>query len=80
VVRSAVTGISAVIDARGRVLASVPLGEAGVIEAPLPAAGPVTPYARWGDAPAVGAMLLLGLLALIRRRQVRGIDPGALRA
>jgi apolipoprotein N-acyltransferase len=76
-VRSAVTGISAVIDARGRVLASVPLNEAGAIEAPLPAAHPATVYARVGDAP---VHLLLGLLflgALRQRRRIAGIDPGA---
>ncbi|MEM6745482.1 MAG: apolipoprotein N-acyltransferase, partial [Pseudomonadota bacterium] len=58
VVRSANTGISAIIDAHGRVVASLPLNEAGAVQAPLPP--PLTPtfYARLGDLP------FLGLLAL----------------
>ncbi|MCB5199480.1 apolipoprotein N-acyltransferase [Loktanella sp. TSTF-M6] len=59
-VRSANTGISAMIDAQGRVLASLPLGEAGHIDAPLPPADPVTVYARAGDWPAL-LLVLLGL-------------------
>ncbi len=35
-VRSANTGISAVIDARGRIVASIPLGQHGFVDAPLP--------------------------------------------
>lgn len=76
-VRAANTGISAMIDARGRVLASLPLNEAGAIDAPLPPALPPTAYARWGDGP---VLLLLGLLtigALLRRRRTAGLDPGA---
>ncbi len=38
IVRSANSGISAVIDPLGRITASLPLGEAGMIDAPLPAA------------------------------------------
>lgn len=77
-VRVANTGISAVIDARGRVTGPpVPgqegphllaLGQAGVIDAPLPGALPPTPYVRWGEAP-TAILLLLGLgAALLRRR------------
>lgn len=68
-VRVANTGISAVIDSAGRVTASIPLGEAGWIDAPLPAAAAPTLYSRFGDWPAV----LLAALALLaaRRRQRR---------
>ena len=68
-IRVANTGISAVIDSAGRVTASIPLGEAGWIDAPLPAAAPPTVYSRFGDWPAV----LLAALALLaaRRRQRR---------
>ncbi|TNC69875.1 apolipoprotein N-acyltransferase [Rubellimicrobium roseum] len=70
-VRAANTGISAVIDGKGRVLAALPLHEAGVIDMPLPQALPPTVYARLGDAPVL--LLLLLLLAAAWGR--RGIDP-----
>lgn len=69
VVRAANTGISAVIDSRGRVAAGLGLGRPGFLDAALPAALPATPYARTGDGPALAALLLLGLaLAKGRRR------------
>ncbi|MEM6895797.1 MAG: apolipoprotein N-acyltransferase [Pseudomonadota bacterium] len=60
VARSANTGISAIIDARGRVLAALPLGEAGHLDHALPKALPPTPYVRFGELPFAG--LFLGLL------------------
>lgn len=48
-IRAANTGVSAVIGPNGEVLASVPLGQAGYADAPLPAALPPTFYARTGD-------------------------------
>jgi apolipoprotein N-acyltransferase len=68
--RAANTGISAVIDARGRVVTSLPLLEAGAIQAPLPGALPPTLYARSGDLPWMAAVLAaLGLAALGSRRR-----------
>ena len=70
VMRAANTGVSAAIDAGGRVQGSLPLGVDGHIDARLPAALPPTPYARTGDAPlglALGA--ILGLAALRRARR-----------
>ncbi len=64
--RAANTGISAAIDPFGRVIASLPLGEAGFLDANLPAPLPLTPYARHGDWP-VFALLALGVLLLTRR-------------
>jgi apolipoprotein N-acyltransferase len=48
VVRAANTGISAVIDAYGRVRAQIGLGERGVIDADLPEIAPPTPYGQFG--------------------------------
>ena len=61
VLRAANTGISAVIDAHGRVLASLPLGRTGTIDSPLPApAINKTLYARGGNF----AAILLAVAAL----------------
>jgi apolipoprotein N-acyltransferase len=65
-VRVANTGISAVVDAYGRTVASLPLGVEGVLDAELPRSGPVTFYARAGDAAFLGMLLLF--LALSRFR------------
>lgn len=74
-VRAANTGISAVIDAAGRVRASIPLGEAGFVDAPLPPPLPATFYSRTGDVPILVlafAMMALGpLTRRLRRSPVR---------
>lgn len=46
-VRAANTGISAVVDPYGRVVASLPLGIEGVLDAPLPSALSLTIFARF---------------------------------
>lgn len=46
--RAAQTGVSAVFDGRGRDVASLGLGETGVLRAPLPAPRDPTPFARFG--------------------------------
>ena len=48
-VRSANSGISAIVDGHGRVIASLPLGRMGVVDGGLPVALAPTPYARFGD-------------------------------
>ena len=62
VVRAANTGISAVIDPYGRVLGSLPLDTAGVLDSrlPKPVQG-LTVYGRFGDLPFL--VLMLALLA-----------------
>ena len=72
-VRAANTGISAVVDPLGRVVASLPLGVEGILDAALPQPLAPTPYARLGDAPA-GLMVLggLGWVMLSRRRRPMG--------
>ena len=46
--RAANTGVSAIIDPYGRILASLALGEAGTVDGPLPASLPPTLFARFG--------------------------------
>jgi len=68
VLRAANTGISGVIDARGQLLASLPLGQAGALDVSLPPALPPTVYARMGDGPVWLAILALLLLVAAMRR------------
>jgi apolipoprotein N-acyltransferase len=65
--RAANTGISAVVDPLGRILNSLPLGTAGVFDAPLPRAIGAPIYTRLGDAPAF-VLVLMALVAVVRRR------------
>ena len=65
--RAANTGVSAVIDARGELRATLGLNLTGRIDARLPGALPRTPWSRWGDWPAL-ALALLGLGLAARRR------------
>lgn len=69
--RVANTGISAIIDAKGRLIESRPLGVEAVIDGVLPGALPPTWQARWG----AGSFLFLTALALLvclsRRRSYR---------
>ncbi len=70
VVRVANTGVSAVIDGRGRVVAAMPLNVAGWLDADLPDALPPTPFARAGEAPLAALLsLILMLLAGLRLRR-----------
>src|SRR5476651_2065160 len=66
VVRAANTGISAVIDPSGRIIARLGLGVEGVLDSSLPGAIAPTIYARSGDVPA--AILVVGLIFVLRRR------------
>ena len=74
-VRSANTGISAVVDPWGRIQAELGLGETGVIDAPLPPPlAAATPFARAGLLIVLAPAGLLALCAiLIEARQRRGI-------
>ena len=65
--RSTTTGISAVIDADGRVLQWVPMRAAGVLLGRIPSAHPPTVFARYGNLVSLGwalALLVLSLVAL----------------
>jgi len=76
VVRAANTGISAVIDARGRIVDSLPLNEAGYLDALVPAPLPPTLYARIGDWP-LSALLIVALGAGVARRTRFDVDHSA---
>ncbi len=73
VVRAANTGISAIIDPYGRLLRSLPLGSAGVIDGPLPEALPPTVYVRYRDRIfAILLALAAGLAMIVKIRLSRG--------
>jgi apolipoprotein N-acyltransferase len=69
-VRAANTGISAVIDPLGRVVARLGLGIEGVLDSELPSANPPTVYARAGDVPAA-VMVALAMIFVVRRRMTK---------
>jgi apolipoprotein N-acyltransferase len=73
VLRSTPTGISAVIDAEGRLLHSLPWRTAGVIDAKLPAPKPPTLFARGGNIlPFLFALLLVGIAIAVGRKDGYG--------
>jgi apolipoprotein N-acyltransferase len=71
VLRSTPTGISAVIDADGRLLHSLPWRTAGSIDAALPPPKPPTLFARAGNVmPFLLALLLVLVAAMLPRRGI----------
>ncbi|MCF6272403.1 MAG: apolipoprotein N-acyltransferase [Rhodobacteraceae bacterium] len=67
--RAANTGISAMVDPYGRIVASIPLGQDGFVDAVLPA--PLTPtvLARIGQWPVITLIVLLLLGGIIGQRR-----------
>ena len=74
-IRSANTGVSAVIDAYGRVLASLDMQQQGIIDHRIPPARAATPYSRWGDWTLLALIAFLGA-ALVRWRSTKGRQYG----
>ena len=71
-IRVANTGVSAMIDATGRITEAIALGEAGWRDAALPPPLPETLYARLGDGPMLlfyGVLLALSLWRNRRRAE-----------
>ena len=74
VIRATPTGVSAIIDANGRIVQSLPLGTDGRIDAVIPRAKAPTLFARFGNVIPLafaGLLILLALLPLARRRASR---------
>ncbi|KAB2308661.1 apolipoprotein N-acyltransferase [Betaproteobacteria bacterium SCN2] len=64
--RSTNTGVTAIIDHKGRVLSSLPEFTTATLTGEAQGYEGMTPYARWGNAPVV--LLLLGLLGVVALR------------
>jgi apolipoprotein N-acyltransferase len=75
VIRSTPTGISALVDARGEIIDSIPLGKAGIIWGYLPPSAAPTLFARLGNIIplTLGFLLLIAAIALDRRARYRRI-------
>ena len=69
-VRAANTGISAVVDPLGRIVNSLEIGRAAVIDSALPAPLFAPPYARYGDF-IPGVLVLACLLFALRQKDGR---------
>jgi apolipoprotein N-acyltransferase len=69
VIRSTPTGISAVIDARGGLVAALPWRKAGAIDAPLPPTPDATPFARLGNILPLLLAIFLGAIGFASRRR-----------
>jgi apolipoprotein N-acyltransferase len=72
IVRAANTGVSAVIDPLGRVVARLGLGVEGVLDSGLPVARLPTFYSRYGDLP-VAVLTVLAIVAALTRRRTRTV-------
>jgi apolipoprotein N-acyltransferase len=68
-IRVANTGVTAVVDAHGRVVEALPFGTMAALDTQVPGALPPTPWSRWGDGPL--ALLLAGLAAVAFNRRRR---------
>ena len=64
IARSTNTGVSALIDTRGRILAKLGIGERGVLDVRLPPPTPPTVFSRVGDVPMFAGAFLLLLLSM----------------
>lgn len=62
--RATNTGLTAIIDAKGHVLASLPLFTAGSLTGEIQGYAGSTPYVRWGNAPVLALWGLLGVILL----------------
>jgi apolipoprotein N-acyltransferase len=74
-VRAANTGISGVIDPYGRVVASLALGQEGVLDSALPVAIAPSAYRKhWGEV-LMATLLATLILPVVRRRRRPPVEP-----
>ncbi len=71
VIRSTPTGISAVITSKGKVVESIPMGQAGRIDTKLPPPESPTVFAQYGNILSLGFALILLICAIAIRLRAR---------
>lgn len=57
--RSTNTGATAIVSPKGEIIHQAPLFEETALTGTITPMGGMTPYARWGDKPVIGAMVIL---------------------
>lgn len=70
-IRATTTGISALVDHRGRLLATAPQFQTAVLEGAVQPMGGLTPYARWGEATLLLLLTVTGVFLWGWRRVTR---------
>lgn len=71
VLRAANTGVTALVDPRGRVVARLPLNQPGALRVQYASLETVTPYVRFGDWAVLLAVLLIPVFWWLGRREGR---------
>ncbi len=71
VLRATNTGLTAIIDAKGRLVASLPPFERATLTGSIQGYAGSTPYVRWGNAPVLGGWALLLAVLSFRRFRAR---------
>jgi apolipoprotein N-acyltransferase len=74
--RATNTGVTAIIDAQGHVLAALPLFQAGSLSGRIQGYTGSTPYVRWGNAPVLVLWGVLGVVILAAAFYPRGAGRG----
>ncbi len=74
--RATNTGVTAIIDVKGRMLASLPLFTAGSLAGEIQGYAGSTPYVRWGNTPVLALWGLLGAGLLLAWIYPRGAGRG----
>lgn len=72
-VRATNNGVSAVINPYGEIIASLDLGEKGVLDSPLPRAGKRTLYSIYGNKIPLTLVLIILIFALLKNRKGKNI-------
>ncbi|MEW6118788.1 MAG: apolipoprotein N-acyltransferase [Pseudomonadota bacterium] len=69
VLRATNTGVTAIIDAKGRLVATLPLFTSGSLGGMIQGYAGSTPYVRWGNAPVLAGWGMLALILAARFRR-----------